>query len=46
MADYSNYTDTELAARLNESDHNAYAVIYDRYKFLLYAHAYKKLQDR
>ena len=46
MADYSNYTDTELAARLNEGDHNAYAVIYDRYKFLLYAHAYKKLQDR
>jgi RNA polymerase sigma-70 factor (ECF subfamily) len=46
MTEYSNYTDTELAALLKESDHRAYAVIYDRYKFLLYAHAYKKLQDR
>ena len=46
MADYSNHTDTELATLLNEGDHQAYAIIYDRYKFLLYAHAYKKLQDR
>lgn len=46
MTDYTNYTDSQLAALLKESDHKAYAVIYDRYKFLLYAHAYKKLQDR
>lgn len=46
MTEYSNYTDTELAALLKDGDHKAYAVIYDRYKFLLYAHAYKKLQDR
>jgi len=46
MTDYTNYTDTELAVLLKESDHKAYAVIYERYKFLLYAHAYKKLQDR
>jgi len=46
MSDYSNYTDTELAALLKVSDHQAYTFIYDRYKFLLYAHAYKKLQDR
>lgn len=46
MTEYTNYTDTELAALLKESDHKAYAVIYERYKFLLYAHAYKKLQDR
>ena len=46
MTEYTNFTDTELAVLLKESDHKAYAVIYDRYKFLLYAHAYKKLQDR
>ncbi|WP_256011485.1 RNA polymerase sigma factor [Desertivirga xinjiangensis] len=46
MIDYSHYTDTKLAELLIEGDHDAYAVIYNRYKFLLYAHAYKKLQDR
>ena len=46
MSDYSSYTDTELASLLKEGDHEAYAFIYERYKFLLYAHAYKKLQDR
>ena len=46
MTEYTNYTDTELAVLLKESDHKAYTVIYERYKFLLYAHAYKKLQDR
>jgi RNA polymerase sigma-70 factor (family 1) len=46
MADYSNYTDTELAVLLKEGDHHAYTAIYDRYKFLLYTHAFKKLQDR
>ncbi|WP_442591272.1 RNA polymerase sigma factor [Pedobacter sp. AW31-3R] len=46
MADDHNYTDAELAALLRGGDHQAYAIIYDRYKFLLYAHAYKKLQDR
>lgn len=46
MTEYTDYTDTELASLLKKGDHQAYAVIYDRYKFLLYAHAYKKLQDR
>lgn len=46
MSDYSSYTDTNLASLLKEDDHQAYAAIYERYKFLLYAHAYKKLQDR
>ena len=46
MTAYNNYTDTELAVLLKDNDHQAYTAIYDRYKFLLYAHAYKKLQDR
>lgn len=46
MTDYSSYTDTDLASLLKEGDHQAYTFIYDRYKFLLYAHAYKKLVDR
>ncbi|RQO74945.1 RNA polymerase subunit sigma-70 [Pedobacter sp. KBW06] len=46
MTDYSSYTDTDLASLLKEGDHQAYTFIYDRYKFLLYAHAYKKLADR
>ncbi len=46
MSDYSSYTDTELSSLLKEGDHQAYASIYERYKFLLYTHAYKKLQDR
>ena len=46
MTDYSSYTETDLASLLKEGDHQAYTFIYDRYKFLLYAHAYKKLLDR
>ncbi len=44
--DYSKLTDQELAALLNEGDHVAYAQIYTRYKYILYAHAVNKTRDR
>jgi RNA polymerase sigma-70 factor (family 1) len=46
MVTYSTCTDDELSLLLKDGDQQAYAIIYDRYKFLLYAHAFKKLQDR
>lgn len=43
MAAYSNYTDYELIALMKEGSQGAYTVIYDRYKALMFRHAYKKL---
>jgi RNA polymerase sigma-70 factor (family 1) len=45
MTTYSSYSDQELAALLKAGDAYAYTEIYDRYKALLYRHAYKKLGD-
>jgi RNA polymerase sigma-70 factor, ECF subfamily len=45
MHAYQNYTDQILLTLLKQGDKEAYTVIYDRYKSLLYDHAYKKLGD-
>ena len=44
MGIYSTLSDNELIQLLKESDHRAYTQIYHRYFYLLYTHAYKKLQ--
>jgi RNA polymerase sigma-70 factor (ECF subfamily) len=46
MEHYSNLTDEKLMLLLKKDDHKAYAQIYDRYKFILHAHAANKLRDR
>ncbi|QEM10420.1 RNA polymerase sigma factor [Mucilaginibacter rubeus] len=46
MEHYSKLTDEKLILLLKGSDHKAYAQIYDRYKFILHAHAINKLRDR
>lgn len=38
--------DEELVERLRQSDQSAYATIFQKYNTLLFAHAYKKLQDK
>ncbi|WP_316817629.1 RNA polymerase sigma-70 factor [Pedobacter nyackensis] len=45
MATYRTYSDQELAALLKQGDRYAYTEIYERYRSLLYRHAYKKLGD-
>jgi RNA polymerase sigma-70 factor (family 1) len=45
MAGYSTLSDDTLIQLLKESDHRAYTEIYHRYFYLLYVHAFKKLQD-
>ena len=45
MAGYQTLSDNELTQLLKESDHRAYTEIYNRYFYLLYVHAYKKLRD-
>ena len=45
MHAYQSFTDQTLLTLLKQSDKDAYTVIYDRYKNLLYNHAYKKLGD-
>lgn len=46
MTDYAKLSDTQLLAFLKEDDNGAYMEIYDRYNGLLFAYAYRKLQDR
>jgi len=46
MPDYNNCTDNELASLLIDGDQKAYAQLYDRFKGILYVHAYRILQDR
>jgi len=45
MSDYTKYPDVELVRLLKTSDHAAFTEIYNRYFYLLYVHAVKKLQD-
>lgn len=46
MVDYSNYTDFDLTGLLKSGDQHAFAEIYNRYKFILYNHAWNKLKSR
>ncbi|SEO95486.1 RNA polymerase sigma-70 factor, ECF subfamily [Mucilaginibacter gossypiicola] len=46
MTGYHNLTDNDLIVLLKEDDHLAYAQIYDRYKYILHAHAVNKLRDK
>lgn len=45
MDNLKSLSDNKLISLLKESDHAAYTEIYNRYFFLLYTHAYKKLRD-
>ncbi|WP_348051033.1 sigma-70 family RNA polymerase sigma factor [Mucilaginibacter sp.] len=45
MENYKNLTDSQLISLLQESDHAAYTEIYNRYFYLSYVEAYKKLRD-
>jgi len=45
MADFSKYSDQELAALLVKGDKTAFAIIYNQYKAALYLHAYRTLKD-
>ena len=46
MPDYKTISDNELIDLLKESDHAAYTEIYNRYFYLIFTHAYKKLRDQ
>lgn len=46
MTDYSVFNDFELAKLLKEGDQYAYTEIFERYKGLLYKHAYRLLSDQ
>lgn len=46
MAAYSEIADVELVALLKQGDKEAYAEIYNRFKGILYIHAYRLLQDK
>jgi RNA polymerase sigma-70 factor (family 1) len=45
MNDYIALSDSKLIDLLRQSDHNAYTEIYNRYFYLMYCHAFKKLRD-
>lgn len=46
MSLYSIYSDQELASLLTRGDRIAFAEIYDRFKGLLFVHAYKRLNNQ
>lgn len=46
MAQYSTFSDSELADLLKLGDRNAFAEIYNRYKFLLHNHAWNKIRNK
>jgi len=46
MEAYSTLLDNELAALLKQGDECAFTTIYDRYFWLLHAHAYKWMRNR
>jgi RNA polymerase sigma-70 factor (ECF subfamily) len=46
MHAYQSFTDQTLLTLLRQGDTEAFTIIYDRYKNLLYNHAYKKLGDQ
>lgn len=45
MRDYSKLCDAELAALLNQGDELAFTEIYNRYKGVLYIHAFNRLRN-
>ena len=45
QSEYAKYTDQKLAALLQRGDEYAYTEIFERYKVLLYKHAYRLLGD-
>ena len=45
MAAFNTLSDNELLSLLREGDHHAYTEIYNRYKRLLYTHAYQRLRN-
>jgi len=45
MAAYNTLSDAELLSLLKEGDRKAFAEIYNRYKGLLYIHAFNKVRD-
>jgi len=45
MTTYLLYSDEQLAALLRQGNHDAFGVLYNRYKGVLHVHAYKKLGD-
>jgi RNA polymerase sigma-70 factor (family 1) len=46
MAKYKQLQDLDLIVLLKEDDEAAFTEIYERYKWILYSHAYKKLKNR
>ncbi|HEY4147341.1 MAG TPA: RNA polymerase sigma-70 factor [Chitinophagaceae bacterium] len=44
--DYRSYTDLDLASLLMEGDHGAYTELYQRFKGVLYVHAFRMLQNK
>src|SRR5262249_31871319 len=44
--DYRNCTDRELASLLIEGNHGAYTELYNRFKGVLYVHAFRMLQNK
>lgn len=45
MSGYQTLSDNELTALLREGNHTAYTEIYNRYYYLMFVFAYKKLRD-
>lgn len=46
MAKYKQLHDFDLVVLLKQDDEAAFTEIYERYKWILYSHAYKKLKNR
>ncbi|EHQ26280.1 RNA polymerase sigma factor [Mucilaginibacter paludis] len=46
MSIYNEYTDQELAALLTQGNRLAFAEVYDRYKGVLFVHAFKRLNNQ
>lgn len=46
MADYSVFSDADLADLLKSGDRKAFAEIYSRYKFILHHHAWNKIRNK
>jgi len=46
MVTYSTFSDLELTALLKQGDELAYTEIFNRFKYILHAHALNKLRDR
>jgi RNA polymerase sigma-70 factor (family 1) len=46
MDSYTAYTDIELVGLLKQDDRQAFTEIYNRYKGILFIHAYKRLKDQ